>query len=708
MARGNLGHLDLFLPPVKNTEVELNVPGLPRKAVVDSGDLKFVLSREGGFEPESIEMYVATVGANGEKLLAPFTYANVHTNGEVCWGRESPLPKSLAAAWTHYWTAPFNTDLAALPSPMSYEAWMEENGYSVSMDTLPDSVLYLRNRMSDRATRMFFTNKSDLINFEADAWRWNSRRTVNDAVRALWNVGDYGLKANTIPARRARMSDLLRRIKDKVENQGKRFVAVNNKRYMALHRKVAELEIELRELGSQWFMSEDCKFYNPTRQFVNAVATYTRMTARGLANSMKNRAAGKKQNRVYSGTLITNCAIPCPESYDWDGAGQWRSQHIKLMERARYCSKLIGVSVRRLLGFAVHVVWVEAWQLLEQMILSAHSGEYNEWKEKQIQSFFRKHYLENGWRNSLEFDAYEPHPAYFAPCDGIAFVPSVLGPKLPETLSNSMPVKMDGKEVTLPLTRWCFYSKIDGTDLRRLFHPESDSYYITNGIRSVELLKGVEPTEATISDLITNPGVMDLDAFPKGEKIMILVDGEWLMPRPDRPPQPRLRRQAVPWPTGMRANAGWNDNDLVRSAMGPISGHGWVPTRRSADSGTNPLRSWRAVPVDNSGFEGGANETADDIRPWYEQWVATHSEFKCFCYYCVFRANRYEYLMGIPVPGYYIEDQEVLEANLNPQGSPEGEATWRRNNGYLRHPRTQNDIDSRRSYELRHYDRGQI
>lgn len=47
--------------------------------------------------------------------------ANVHPDGRVCWGNHNTEPKSLRAAHTTYWSAPFNADLSDRSSVRSHE-----------------------------------------------------------------------------------------------------------------------------------------------------------------------------------------------------------------------------------------------------------------------------------------------------------------------------------------------------------------------------------------------------------------------------------------------------------------------------------------------------------------------------------------------------------------------------------------------------------
>jgi len=713
--KGNIGQIELFLPPVKDTTVELNVPGLPRKAVVDSGDLKFVLVRHGTLQPDLIEMQVITVGKDGEKLIAPFTYANVHTNGEVCWGRDSDFPRSLAAAWTHYWTAPFNTDLAALPSPMSYSQWLESRGYTASMDGVPRRFYGMRDRQMARMSKVLLEDAPNYHGFGFNVIDYSIGSLPNDGIRALWNLGHYGKGVSEIPEKINRIRLIMQKIKSKVTGRGKKFVAVNNRWYMKLHSTIANLELAQRQLADKWYMSEDCPYYQPTRLFLNTLVTYVRSSSRSMAQAMYRRYSGQIQDRPMTGGTLTNCFIPAASSYEWDGAGIHKQQHRRLMDRASAITRIIGVSVKKLAALVHHVMWKETWRQFEALTLNSHQAEYNEWREKESTLFFKRHYLENGWVRSLEFDAYEPLPAYYQPCDGIVFVPSVLAFKMPPISGERITVESNGKEVDLQVTRWCFYSKLD-RGLRKLFHPDVPSYYITNGLRSVELLNGVEPTEATLNDLVSNPGVLDLEGLTKEEKSNVIVDGQWFVPRVAPTPRARPIRRQVAWPPAMRPTADWDVRDTVRSAMGPISGNGWVPTRRSAtppDGGSEfqdaQMRAWRATPVDDSGFEGGANERAEDIRPWYEQWVVTHEDYKCYCYHCVFRANRYEFLNEIEVPGYFLDGTTPRHTALQGQSRANNESLLIRNNPDIPlRARTEYERDMRLRYVNNHIGRAHL
>lgn len=472
--------INLFMPPMKEQEVTLHIPGLPSRGTIDTGKMRPVLSYEGNGIMGLWYLRLSMRDSMNSNVWSAFSFANVWSpKANVCWGLGNSVPSTFADAWHTFFGAPFNRDLAVNDEPLPYNEW-ERRHPAVTKDTGQERIVRMNKRfreMCDEGVEYSMTDVA-VVGLE-DQDRYTAARRRRERYQAAMSVI------------RARRSDA-----------GRPFVAPNDAAYMAAkrlydreneacldyNRRVGDIRNALRDLES-WAQHH-------ARYYAMAVQDVT-------DNGQSIGLVGEYMRTVYKALMKPVNG----EIRDRNGDICSRPNMLRLIGEVEALSrwKVTKARIRRWLRFKCY-----AETLANMSQRGNRQQEYDDYCNAFENEATKRHFLEGKWTDTLVFEEVAPrlkkwgHQFTFPPCDGLIHLPSFLfgaePPKLPIYSTSFVFRAPNGEawQLSDSHARCAFYRSAT-EKVKMLFDPSSEKTYATNGCRVLEVTD--QTLEAVLTDL---------------------------------------------------------------------------------------------------------------------------------------------------------------------------------------------------------------
>jgi hypothetical protein len=450
-AASRSAHIALFMPPFKQQEVLLNIPMMPKKAIIDTGEMRPVLSMEGTGVASRWRLRIASRDSDGKNVWSPLTFANVWQDARICWGNGNAVPTTFARAWTDFWTAPFNRDLAA-EVPIREYGWWYDNVYA---DKQRQGWAPKSARLIDRYADVRSINLSQ---WEPSLGALQAAHDRLDAIREKFNRFDH--------VRR----ELARRCRDDCANRGVAFVAVNHKAYMRAFKIATDLRIKL----------------DAAAQTVDDV----QYAARGLRDRIDSYcdwwAERRRVIHTHGSGSVTHNRV--------DNHHYWRDYLAGAFERFMRLYRGRFTDLISAFRKSARARLIERYRTIDE---GSAADEYRTWQQKQLADGLKSHFCENAWTKTLVFrqitDDLAPWGTAtpFPACDGVFTIPAkATDLPLPSYDDVFIVYNAHGEAFRMSAQAKFALFKNVSDKVKFLFVPGSENVYLTNGVRVVPVDDG--------------------------------------------------------------------------------------------------------------------------------------------------------------------------------------------------------------------------
>lgn len=471
-----LAHIALFMPPFKQQEVLLNIPMMPKKAFIDTGEMRPVLSMEGNGAASRWKLRVASRDSNGQNVWSPFTFANVWQDARICWGNGNQVPTTFARAWTDFWTAPFNRDLAADVPIREFGWWYENHKRHEQQKSWPV-----------RAVRLF----ERTTNNPPGERRLNPGRWLAPNAQREFLHGRIDKLRDALYTFDGVRKELARRGREGCANRGVAFVAVNHKAYMRALNKYNALKIEYDAA-----ISELNAMDNAGHDLENAIAQH----------------AGEFSARLYR-HLVHG------ERLYHDTLGRPRENHNYYAERVKPAMKNFRrfyrgsmLPIRAFWRYKIRMYFLECFRANDDQ--EAHA-EYRTWQQEQLAKGLNAHFCENAWTKTLVFRQITSDLAGwgttipFPACDGVCSIPFEAARPIPLPSYEDMFTIYDDNGRAFQMSapaKFALFRNVS-EKVKFLFVPGSENVFLTNG-------KTIKPVDdATFAEVLAELEAEDISKF---------------------------------------------------------------------------------------------------------------------------------------------------------------------------------------------------
>ena len=445
--------VSLFMPPLVKQEILLNVPGLPRKAFIDTGEMKPVLTLEGNGAASRWRLRVASRDSMNKNVWSPLTFANVWHDARVCWGNGNRVPTTFASAWTDFWTAPFNRDLAADVRVQEYGAWIADHADEFRSEVPQRTANLIVRATNDQRDRMNPRNYA-YLSVGANSLN-NRRRMLTDSLSTFDNV----------------RRELRRRSQEDCANRGVGWVAVNHKAYMRVYATCEELKRKIEELRVriEAIQNTGPALYGTIRDWAADFAERI-VTAHLSSRRIRGARRASAENHGYHAQQFIE-----------------RATRFRLMYRGKWT--LIRAYMRAVVREAIDAHCRQQSEVLARI-------KYEDYVNDRRAIGLKEHFCENKWPATLVFREIQQdlkgwgESRAFPACDGVFSIPVLAAPMLPLPAWQELLTIHDPSGhayQTLIPSKFAFFRRVSDK-VNFLFYPGMDNVFLTNGksVRAVE------------------------------------------------------------------------------------------------------------------------------------------------------------------------------------------------------------------------------